>query len=429
MQGHFSRLLGLLELEHEEELRQNKIELTRLAAGVRESLGRSVTRLTAEEAGAAEGERPLLAFSRAEAGEELSPFHAMNRGDLVCAESPTGQRLDGTIYEIGPYRASVAMSAPPPQPLPRGGRWTLHLVGSDATYRRMRRAIEDVERAEKKPVARLREVSFGRLKAGVEKRGEPHFFDRALNEFQRQAVVRALSGKDFALVHGPPGTGKTRVLVEVIRQAAKAGERVLATAPSNVAVDNLLERLLGTGLRVVRMGHPARTAPSLRHATLDAQLSEHPDAKKIRELDRARERLMVQRSRRADRGQLGYDERHERQREIRELWREARGLEKALTREVLGGAQIVLATHGSIGSTVSREAFDLAVLDEASQAVEPLSWLPLLLAKRAVLAGDPLQLPPTLHSEKAAKEGLELTLFERLQQTLPESLQSLLRIQ
>src|SRR5208282_3877603 len=141
--------------------------------------------------------------------------------------------------------------------------WTLHLMGSDATYRRMKRAVEDVNRAEKKAVARLRDVSFGKIKTGLEKSPEIDFHNRALNEFQKKAVAVALAAKDFALVHGPPGTGKTTVLVEVIWQAVKRGGRVLASAPSNVAVDNILEKLLDTGLRVVRMGHPARTMSSL----------------------------------------------------------------------------------------------------------------------------------------------------------------------
>src|SRR5208282_6232257 len=102
---------------------------------------------------------------------------------------------------------------------------------------------------------------------------------------------------DVALVHGPPGTGKTTVLVEIVRQHASRGERVLATAPSNIAVDNILEKLLGTGLRVVRLGHPARTLESLRHANLSAQVEEDPVFEQVRELDAWRERLVHRKSR------------------------------------------------------------------------------------------------------------------------------------
>ena len=424
----FDLLDRLLDAEREAETEQNKLELGRLSPKLRESLGKSVTRLAAEDGGEGEGGCPLLALSRQEAGEELAPFHAMGRGDLVSVEDPTGRRSDATLYEVEGYRVLAAMASPLPERLP-GGRWTVHRVGSDATYRRMKRALEDTRLAEKKAVARLRDVSFGLRTPATEGPGPLRFLDPSLNALQKRAVLSALSASDFALIHGPPGTGKTTALVEVIRQAVERGARVLAGAPSNVAVDNLLEKLIPAGLRVVRLGHPARTLESLRHATLAAQAAAHPDSAKVRELDRQRERLSVQRQRRAGRGRPDFDDLHARQREIRALWKEARGLEKTVSREILRDAQVVLTTHGSISKTLGAKPFDLAVLDEASQAVEPLSWIPLLQAERAVLAGDPLQLPPTLYSREAAQEGLALTLFERLQGVLPDPLKTMLAVQ
>ena len=426
---HFETLRGLIEIEHKAELEQNKLELSRFPVAVRESLGKSVTRLSCElTEEEVPGGIPVLALSRPPAGEDLSPFHAMNRGDLVAVETPTGQRLDGTLYDVDEYHVLVAMNGALPDPLPKG-RWSLHLVGSDATYKRMRQALEDVRLAEKKPVARLRDVFSGRLKPGVDKAPKFNFRNQSLNEWQQEAVKKALAAEDVSIVHGPPGTGKTTVLVETIWQTVQAGGRVLATAPSNIAVDNILEKLLDSGLRVVRLGHPARTLKSLQHATLSAQVADHPDKRKVRDLDQARERLMVQRSRRRDRVQLGWDELQERQKEIQSLWREAREMEKAISKEIVNNAQVLLATHGGISRTLGAKPFDLVVMDEASQATEPLSWIPLLQAKKAVFAGDPLQLPPTLYSEEAAKAGLAYTLFERLQKTLPHGLQTLLRVQ
>jgi len=420
----------LLDVEHRAESEQNMLELDRLPAQVREALGKTVTRLSAEDGGVGEGAFPLLVFSRPAAGEELAPFHAMGRGDLVCIETPTGQRLNATLYEVDEYRAVAALSSPAPDPLP-GGRWTLHLVGSDATHKRMKRALEDLRLACKKPAARLRDVSFGLREPGFGRPGRLDWFDPHLNECQREAVACALSAEDFALVHGPPGTGKTTVLVEVALQAAARGARILATAPSNIAVDNILEKLLreDPGLRLVRLGHPARTLETLRHATLSAQCAAHPAAKEVRDLDLERERLLRQRARQADRGCLGYGERHESQRAVHDLWRRARELEREVSRRIVRDAQVVLATHGSIGRTLGPEVFDLALLDEASQATEPLSWIPLLQARTAVLAGDPLQLPPTLYSREAAAGGLALTLFERLHAVLPEHLKVMLKVQ
>src|SRR5439155_11629143 len=161
----------------------------------------------------------------------------------------------------------------------------------------MKKALVTVQRAEKKDVAHLRDIFRGDAKPHAEKRVHPEFFNSRLNPYQREAVEKALACKEVALVHGPPGTGKTTVLVEIIRQAVAQGARVLASAPSNIAVDNLLEKLLDTDLRVVRMGHPARILDSLRHATLSAQVLEHTDQSAIRELDQQRERLIRQRVR------------------------------------------------------------------------------------------------------------------------------------
>ena len=425
----FERFRELIDIEHKAELEQNMLELSRFPASVRESLGKSVTRLTAELTDEANpGDVPVLALSRAPAGEEISPFHAMNRGDLVAVETPTGQRFDGTLYDVDEYRVLAAMNGKLPDPIPKG-RWALHLVGSDATYKRMRRALEDVRLAEKKPVARLRDVFAGKKKPGIDRLPKFNFRNIGLNEFQQEAVKKALAAEDVSIVHGPPGTGKTTVLVEVIWQTVQQGGRVLATAPSNIAVDNILEKLLDSGLRVVRMGHPARTLKSLLPYTLSAQVAEHPDRKNIRDLDQTRERLITQRSRRRERLQLGHGERQERQREIQALWREAREIEKEIAKRLIHEAQVILATHGGISRSLGAKPFDLVVMDEASQATEPLSWIPLLQAQKAVFAGDPLQLPPTLYSEAAAKAGLSVTLFERLQKVLPKDLQTLLRVQ
>ncbi|MFA6318863.1 MAG: AAA domain-containing protein, partial [Elusimicrobiota bacterium] len=260
------------------------------------------------------------------------------------------------------------------------------------------------------------------LKQGIK------YYDASLNQYQREAVRNCLLAEDVALVHGPPGTGKTTVLVEVIRQAVADGARVLATAPSNVAVDNMLEKLLATRLRCVRLGHPARTLESLRDANLAHQVEADPSYDEVREIDLLRERL-GRRGSRFGRGQLGYGEQQEREREIRRLWRQARDLEQELSLRILAGAHVVLGTHAGVPRRLVEGGFDLVVLDEASQATEPLSWVPLGLARKAVFAGDSHQLPPTIYSKEAAQGGLSVTLFERLKSLLPSDLQTLLRVQ
>src|SRR5439155_7289061 len=182
-----------------------------------------------------------------------------------------------------------------------------------------------------------------------------------------------------------PGTGKTTVLVEIVRQAVAGGARVLASAPSNIAVDNILEKLLDTGLKVVRMGHPARILDSLRHATLSALVAEHPDQKYIEELDIQRAQLVRQLQRAHDR-RLSWTERHALQKEINGLWQEARDMEYAIGKQIIAAVDVVLVTHGGIAKTISKKPFDLLILDEASQATEPLSWIPITQASKVVFA-------------------------------------------
>lgn len=425
---HFNHFLALLDVERDAEREENKRALDRLPTDVRESLGKTVTRLSVVKQDTGVGGLPLLVLSRAPAGEVLSPFHAMDQGDVVRVGLGLGAAsVDGTLYNVDEYQVTVALKNPLPE-LPRG-RCQIDLLGSDATYKRMKKALEKARDAGGR-LGELRDILLGLRLPEVSDDPAPPFFDDSLNVYQQEAVRRALDARDAAVVHGPPGTGKTTVLVEIIRQAVESGQRVLATAPSNIAVDNILERLLFTDLNVVRLGHPARTLETLRHATLMARVAEHPDQRTIRDLLQEKERLVVQRARRNDRGDgLEREEWKTYQETINSLTREARDLERSLTRRVLDEAEVVLSTHAGLAWPIYKDGFDLAVLDEASQSMEPLSWVPLIQARKVILAGDPLQLPPTIYSKEAAQQGLGTTLMERLQKILPENLQTLLRTQ
>jgi superfamily I DNA and/or RNA helicase len=311
---------------------------------------------------------------------------------------------------------------------PPTGKCEIDLLGSDATYKRMRRALAIARDAAGRG-AELRDVLLGRAEAVHDRLGAVRFFDPGLNHWQREAVKSCLAARDVGIVHGPPGTGKTTVLVELIRHAVDRGQRVLASAPSNVAVDNMLEKLLRAGVDAVRLGHPARTLEELRHATLMARLEDDPEIGAVHERDLERERLSLKLMRARQYGGVKPEEEKEIRREVRRLWKEAREIERDLSKRIVQAADVVLATHGGLGKVVANTAFDLAVLDEASQATEPLSWIPVVHARKVVLAGDPLQLPPTIYSEEAAKKGLATTLMERLMPELPDACRTLLRVQ
>ncbi len=429
---HFERLQHLIDLEREAEKQENLRELRKFPVAQREARGKTVSGLIVDGVSGGMGGMTMITLARAPRGEELAPFHAMNAGDNVLLTLSPGndfESVEGTLYKVDEYRVTVAMNRAAPEEDIRG-HCQVDLLGSDATYQRMRKALVTVAESKRSRVSTLREIFLGEQQPERVKVPKVIWFNRALNEYQQDAVKRALAAEDVALVHGPPGTGKTTVLVEIIRQHVARGERVLATAPSNIAVDNILEKLIGTGLRVTRLGHPARTLEALRHGNLAAQIEDDPAYEEVKELDAYRERLIHRKSRHG-RGitQLGYEERQLREREVGKLWRQARDLEADIARSIVAGANVVLATHAGMSKRYVKGEFDLVVLDEASQASEPLSWVPLTIARKAVFAGDAHQLPPTIYSKEAAEGGLTVTLFDRLKKILPASAQTLLRVQ
>ncbi len=372
--------------------------------------------LALDEALPAPGERLLLWF-RPERGANLRDLR-LGPGDPVIlwrVQPDEPGAIRGVMARRSPDRVGVMIADSDADDLWEPG-WRLDAEASDVTYARGRAALDAAAAETPGSVAWQRlNVLFGvSPPASASPVAVTEWFDDALEDDQRTAVQRAL-GRDLSLVLGPPGTGKTRTLAEIVRQAVARGERVLVTAASHTAVDNLAERLVLAGVRLVRIGHPARVSPEMEAHTLDALL-EASDASRlardwIREAESLRQRLRQREKRNAATSQ----ERRDVRAEVGGLFASARRATRDAQAGILEGAEVIAVTAaGSESWQIAGLSFDRVVLDEATQAPDPIALVALQHAPVVVLAGDPHQLPPTVIGEEAEKLGLAETFFERL---------------
>lgn len=400
-----------------------------LTLGELEARGLVLLDVVAADSNVGLGGRALVTLER-EDGRGLTA--RWSAGDLVevrprRAESPPAP---ATVSRASRRNLELAFERSPP-PFVFEGRLRVDCVANEATYDRARDALGLFKGHEKGAERRRRDVLLGQRPPTYDR---PPAYEpgRPLNDEQKAAVDLALGAQDFFLVHGPPGTGKSTVLAEIAVQSVARGERLLCTAASNAAVDHLLELCLERGLRAVRVGHPARVSPALQGHTLDLLVEDHPDRKLARELfDEGFELLGYARKQRAQgRSRQRFANARASSSEAYKLFDEARVLERKAVRSILDGAQVVCATCSMLtANLLGPESFDLALLDEATQATEPVSLMAFLKAPRVVLAGDHKQLPPTVLSMEASRAGLSRSLFERLLDEHGDATRRMLRVQ
>lgn len=287
----------------------------------------------------------------------------------------------------------------------------INLLFDDGTYREMNKAIHTVMNAKNDRLSELRDSFHGKQEAYFEK---GHSFELpTLNTVQNNAFSSILHAKDVAFVHGPPGTGKTTTLVKCIKEAVRLEKQVLVCAPSNAAVDLLVEKLSEEQVNVLRIGHPARLTPAVIENSMDVKISKHPEFHRLKELRKKSEEIRNAAGK--YKRNFGREERNERTslyKEARALKGESKELEYYISESLADSAQVIACTlTGAAHRLVTDRLFKTVFIDESSQAMEAAAWIPILRAKRVVMSGDHHQLPPTIKSREAAKDGLEHTLF------------------
>lgn len=293
----------------------------------------------------------------------------------------------------------------------------VQLSVDETSYKLMFEALDRVMKAKNNRLAYLRDLFYSHQKAGKFS-FEPMKFPW-LNPTQERAVNEVLWAKDVAIVHGPPGTGKTTTLVEAINETLMRESQVLVCAQSNMAVDWISEKLVDRGVNVLRIGNPTRVNDKMLGFTYERRFESHPDYPQLWAIRKAIRELRKNRKK----GSENYHQKMDR------LKSRAVEIEIRINSELFGEARVIACTLvGSAHRLLEGMKFGTLFIDEAAQALEAACWIPMKRASRVILAGDHCQLPPTVKSIAALRAGLGKTLMERIAENKPEVV-TLLKIQ
>lgn len=293
----------------------------------------------------------------------------------------------------------------------------VQLSFDETSYKLMFEALDRVMKAKNNRLAYLRDLFYSHQKAGRFS-FEPMKFPW-LNPTQERAVNEVLWAKDVAIVHGPPGTGKTTTLVEAINETLMRESQVLVCAQSNMAVDWISEKLVDRGINVLRIGNPTRVNDKMLGFTYERRFESHADYPQLWVIRKAIRELRKNRKK----GSENYHQKMDR------LKSRAAEIELRINAELFGEARVIACTLvGSAHHLLEGMKFGTLFIDEAAQALEAACWIPMKRASRVILAGDHCQLPPTVKSIAALRAGLGKTLMERIAENKPEVV-TLLKIQ
>ena len=285
----------------------------------------------------------------------------------------------------------------------------IQLFFDETSYKMMFEALDRVIRA-KGRLGYLRDLFYSRSQEAETFSFAPMHFPY-LNRTQEEAVNKVLRAKDVAVVHGPPGTGKTTTLVEAIYETLRRENQVLVCAQSNMAVDWISEKLVDRGVNVLRIGNPTRVNDKMLSFTYERRFEAHPDYELLWAIRKAIRDLRAHRKR----GDEKYHQKLERLKE------RATELEIRINAQLFGEARVIASTLvGSANRLLDGQKFGTLFIDEAAQALEAACWIPIRRVSRVILAGDHCQLPPTIKSFAALKAGLDKTLMERIVENKPE---------
>jgi ATP-dependent RNA/DNA helicase IGHMBP2 len=409
-------LQRLLKIEKEEDFRQYKEHFLKNNIPHRKKKGFTWYPVVISNTEIGFGDYLILEIERT---TNLNEPHQFKGGRSAALFSNTEQSegpasLSGIIKYVSQNTLKLVLTVDELPDWAYEGKLGLNLLFDENSYKEMEIALHKVLNAEHSRLAEIRDVLLGKNKASFEK-DYTTFSEPSLNSSQNKAIQNCMAAKDVAIIHGPPGTGKTTTLVQVIRHTLKTQSQVLVCSPSNTAVDLLTEKLSEQGINVLRLGNPVRISENILSKTLDARILAHPSYKDLKQYRKLAEeyRSMAQKYKR----KFGREEREQRNllfSESKKILNEAAVLEDFIINEQFNTVQVIACTLVAAANRHLRsKQFSTVFIDEAAQALEPACWIPITRANKVVFAGDHLQLPPTIKSKVADGQGLGKTLFEK----------------
>jgi ATP-dependent RNA/DNA helicase IGHMBP2 len=418
---YFKKLLDLLKMEREEDKESYRALTETSSVAERRANGLTWYPIAIRDTEMSRGDYLTVEAERT-THQDIS--HQLRFGVsavLFSNHDPKQDRVEGTITHQSGNRLKISLRTDELPEWARDGKLGIDLLFDDNSYDEMQNALKQADAASGENA--LIKILTGEKKPGF-KTDIPPFVIPRLNASQQDAVNKILAANELAIVHGPPGTGKTTTLVQAIKALIKQEHKqILVVAPSNTAVDLLSEKLSDEGLNVLRVGNPARVSERLMSLTLDSKMSEHSSMKEIKRLRKqANEFRDMAHKYKRNFGKAERDQRKALFDEARSIMKSVENTEQYIVDDLITRAQVITATLvGANHYTVRKLQYHTVVIDEAGQALEPACWIPILKAQKVILAGDHCQLSPTIKSNEAARNGLSTTLLEKCAALHPEA--------